>query len=99
MKAQRARRFFAVSAIGVLMAGGAAIGAAGTASAAAPAQAQTHVTNGCSNWGGRGFGNCGFGFNNGFNTGFNRFGFNSGFGFNNGFNNGFGGGVVVIVVP
>ncbi|GAA3305864.1 hypothetical protein [Streptomyces cinereospinus] len=37
MKAPRARRLFAVTAIGVLMAGGAAIGTAGTASAAAPA--------------------------------------------------------------
>ncbi|MFK4146704.1 hypothetical protein [Streptomyces sp. NPDC004065] len=42
MKAQRARRLFAMSAVGVLMAGGAAIGAAGTASAAAPAHTPTN---------------------------------------------------------
>jgi hypothetical protein len=43
MRAQRARRLAAVSAAGILMAGGAAIGAAGTAAAAAPA-VHTHVT-------------------------------------------------------
>jgi hypothetical protein len=55
MRAQRARRLAAVSAAGILMAGGAAIGAAGTATAAAPA-VQTHVTtNSCGDrgdWGG-----------------------------------------------
>ncbi|MEU2714715.1 hypothetical protein [Streptomyces sp. NPDC007205] len=73
MNAHRARRLAAVSAIGVLMAGGAAIGTAGTASAATP----THVSTnrGCF----RGGWDCGFdnrfgGFNNGF------FGFNNGFG-------------------
>ncbi|MFD9219834.1 hypothetical protein ACFWDI_07365 [Streptomyces sp. NPDC060064] len=45
MRAQRARRLVAVSAASILMAGGAAIGAAGTA-AAAPA-VHTHVT---TNW-------------------------------------------------
>jgi hypothetical protein len=55
MRAQRARRLAAVSAAGILMVGGAAIGAAGTATAAAPA-VQTHVTtNSCGDrgdWGG-----------------------------------------------
>jgi hypothetical protein len=69
MKAQRARRLFAASAIGVLMAGGATIGAAGTASAAVPPKAHTNF--GCfDGWGNR----CGFG----------GFGFNNGFGFGNG---------------
>ncbi|MEU5592321.1 hypothetical protein [Streptomyces sp. NPDC020298] len=85
MKAQRARRLFAVSAISVLMAGGATIGAAGVASAAAPSKATKAPTNfGCFDRSNRFFNNCGF---------------NSGFGFNNGFNNGFNtGGFVVIVV-
>ncbi|MFI5682472.1 hypothetical protein [Streptomyces sp. NPDC051636] len=62
MKAQRARRLFAVSAIGVLMAGGATIGAAGTASAAVPSQAPTNF--GCFDRGGHRWWNddCGFGF-------------------------------------
>ncbi|MFF4485579.1 hypothetical protein ACFY0F_03650 [Streptomyces sp. NPDC001544] len=64
MKAQRARRLFAASAIGVLMAGGATIGAAGTASAAVPPKAHTNF--GCFDWG---FNRCGFGFNNGFGFG------------------------------
>ncbi|MFE9168289.1 hypothetical protein ACFYNZ_01980 [Streptomyces kebangsaanensis] len=46
MKAQRARRLFAMSAAGVLLAGGAAIGAAGTASAATPAHVSTSVGHG-----------------------------------------------------
>ncbi|MEU2448871.1 MULTISPECIES: hypothetical protein [Streptomyces] len=46
MQALRVKRLFAVSAIGVLMAGGAALGAAGTASAAAPTHAPTYVTGG-----------------------------------------------------
>ncbi|GHI08253.1 hypothetical protein AQI88_06050 [Streptomyces cellostaticus] len=72
MKAHRARRLAAVSAIGVLMASGVAIGTAGTASAATPTQVSTN--RGC--W----WNNCYYGgFNNGFNNGF--------FGFNNGFNN------------
>ncbi|WP_208611457.1 hypothetical protein [Streptomyces bungoensis] len=37
MRAQRTKRLFAVSAAGALLAGGAAIGVAGTASAATPA--------------------------------------------------------------
>ncbi|GGS45532.1 MULTISPECIES: hypothetical protein [Streptomyces] len=82
MKAQRVRRLLAATATGVLLAGGAAIGTAGTASAATPDQAPTH---GCFN---RGFGgNCFF--NNGFRNGFGA-GFVPGFGF--------GGGVVVVVV-
>ncbi|MFJ9362033.1 hypothetical protein [Streptomyces mirabilis] len=43
MRAQRARRLAAVSAVGILTAGGAAIGAAVTAAAAAPA-VHTQVT-------------------------------------------------------
>ncbi|MFE6840726.1 hypothetical protein ACFVFI_38650, partial [Streptomyces sp. NPDC057705] len=46
MQALRVKRLFAVSAIGVLMAGGAAIGAAGTASAATPTHSPTYVTGG-----------------------------------------------------
>ncbi|MEU8842165.1 hypothetical protein AB0D97_24010 [Streptomyces roseus] len=46
MKAMRAKRLFAVSAIGVLMAGGAAVGAAGTASAATPTQSVAYVSHG-----------------------------------------------------
>ncbi|MFE9622857.1 hypothetical protein [Streptomyces sp. NPDC006527] len=42
MNAQRARRLFAISAVGVLMGGGAAVGAAGTASAAAPSDLPTN---------------------------------------------------------
>ncbi|MEU8031609.1 hypothetical protein [Streptomyces sp. NPDC049099] len=82
MNAHRARRLAAVSAIGVLMAGGAAISTAGTASAATPAQVTTN--RGC--------------FHGGWDCGFNnRFGFNNGFfGFNNGF--GFGSVPVVVVV-
>ncbi|MEU1012977.1 hypothetical protein [Streptomyces sp. NPDC005890] len=82
MKAQRVRRLFAVSAAGVLLAGGAAIGTAGTASAATPNQVSTN--HGCFDrgWGG---GNC---FGNGFRNNF----------FGTGFVPGFGGGVVVIVV-
>ncbi|MFE2140687.1 hypothetical protein ACFXA3_02830 [Streptomyces sp. NPDC059456] len=44
MQAIRAKRLFAVSAIGVLMAGGAALGAAGAASAAVPTHPVTSVT-------------------------------------------------------
>ncbi|MEU7729634.1 hypothetical protein AB0B78_31015 [Streptomyces sp. NPDC040724] len=46
MQALRVKRLFAVSAIGVLMAGGAALGAAGTASAATPTHSTTYVTGG-----------------------------------------------------
>jgi hypothetical protein len=73
MKAQRARRLVAASAVGVLLAGGTTIATAGTASAATPAQVTTN--RGCFHGGwwnncGFGFGNFGgFGFNNGFNTG------------------------------
>lgn len=45
MQVLRVKRLFAATAIGVLMAGGAAIGAAGTASAA-PTHSATHVTGG-----------------------------------------------------
>ncbi|MEV0182997.1 hypothetical protein AB0I54_27420 [Streptomyces sp. NPDC050625] len=84
MKAQRARRLVAASAVGVLLAGGTTIATAGTASAATPTQVTAN--RGCFNGGW--WNNCGFGFGN--------FG---GFGFNNGFTNGFNtGGVVVILV-
>ncbi|MGW1586991.1 hypothetical protein [Streptomyces sp. NPDC002386] len=42
MQAQRTKRLFAVSAAGFLMAGGAAIGMAGTAAAAPPAHASSY---------------------------------------------------------
>ncbi|MET8563368.1 hypothetical protein ABZV75_23250 [Streptomyces flaveolus] len=87
MTVRSVRRLFAVSAAGVLLAGGAAIGTAGTASAATPHQVTTN--RGCFD---RGFGfgnNC---FGNGFHNGFrNDF-------FGSGFVPGFGGGVVVVVV-
>ncbi|MEU6667543.1 hypothetical protein [Streptomyces sp. NPDC046727] len=76
------RRLFAVSVAGVLLAGGAAISTAGTASAATPDQVSTN--RGCFDRGGWWCGGNGFGFRNNF--------------FGNGFGNGFGGGVVVIVV-
>ncbi|MCY0936925.1 hypothetical protein [Streptomyces sp. H34-S4] len=50
MQALRVKRLFAVSAIGVLMAGGAALGAAGTASAATPTTAVAYVSHG-GGWG------------------------------------------------
>ncbi|MFD9410067.1 hypothetical protein ACFWBN_24045 [Streptomyces sp. NPDC059989] len=46
MFVQRAKRLFAVSAAGLLMAGGFALGTAGTASAAAPAQHVSYVAGG-----------------------------------------------------
>ncbi|RSS80277.1 hypothetical protein [Streptomyces sp. WAC06614] len=52
------RRLFAVSAIGVLMAGGAALGAAGTASAAAPTHPVTYVSGG--GWDDDGYGHGGW---------------------------------------
>ncbi|MER5821064.1 hypothetical protein [Streptomyces mirabilis] len=58
MRAQRARRLAAVSAVGILTAGGAAIGAAVTAVAAAPAVHTQVTTNRCGDrgdWGGRCF--------------------------------------------
>ncbi|MFF9770010.1 hypothetical protein ACIGXF_04350 [Streptomyces sp. NPDC053086] len=67
MKAQRVRRLFAISAAGVLLAGGATLSVAGTASAATPHQVTTN--RGCG-W----YGNCGgYGydfFGNGFRNGF-----------------------------
>ncbi|WP_406172007.1 hypothetical protein [Streptomyces sp. NBC_00996] len=87
MRAQRARRLAAVSAVGILMAGGTAIGAAGTAAAAAPA-VHTHVTNDwCGDrgdWGGNcsdhGFDHHGFRFDHRFDNRFDnhRFFFNHG---------------------
>ncbi|WP_330457471.1 hypothetical protein OIB37_11485 [Streptomyces sp. NBC_00820] len=85
MNAQRARRLAALSAVGVLLAGGATVATTTTASASAPTQASTN--RGCfyGGW----WGNCGRGgFGYGFNTGFNNYGY--------GFNNS---PVVVIVVP
>ncbi|MFI5760826.1 hypothetical protein ACIA8F_07750 [Streptomyces sp. NPDC051563] len=46
MSALRAKRLFAISAAGLLMAGGAALGTAGTASAATPAQHVSYSTGG-----------------------------------------------------
>ncbi|MFD3550442.1 hypothetical protein ACFWUW_33490 [Streptomyces sp. NPDC058655] len=46
MHAQRVKRLFAVSAAGALMAGGVALGTAGTASAAAPTHSVSYVTGG-----------------------------------------------------
>ncbi|MFD6874156.1 MULTISPECIES: hypothetical protein [unclassified Streptomyces] len=46
MHAQRAKRLFAISAAGLLMAGGAAIGTAGTASAATPSHSVSYLTGG-----------------------------------------------------
>ncbi|MFD8724599.1 hypothetical protein ACFV2H_43245 [Streptomyces sp. NPDC059629] len=90
MRALRARRFGAAFAAGILMAGGAAIGAAGTAAAAAPAvrsQAPTDSCFGHDDW--RCFGNGGFRFDQpGFC--FNNPGFCFGHRFDNGFDNGFG---------
>ncbi|MEU6475578.1 hypothetical protein ABZ858_01580 [Streptomyces sp. NPDC047017] len=57
MKAPRARRLTALSVAGLLLAGGAAIGTAGTASAAAPATVKTAASHGCGGW----YGNCGYG--------------------------------------
>ncbi|CAL9469273.1 hypothetical protein SUDANB15_02781 [Streptomyces sp. enrichment culture] len=42
MRTQRAKRVFAASAAGLMMAGGVALGTAGTASASAPVQEQSH---------------------------------------------------------
>ncbi|MEU9987724.1 hypothetical protein AB0E10_13120 [Streptomyces sp. NPDC048045] len=106
MRAQRATRLAAASAVGILMAGGAAIGTAGPAAAAAPA-VHTHVaTDMCGNWGQNCFNGRGFRFDHGFR--FNH-GFDHGFGFNHGFrfDNRFGfdhqgffnpGGAVIIVL-
>ncbi|WP_327279855.1 MULTISPECIES: hypothetical protein [unclassified Streptomyces] len=59
MQALRMKRLFAVSAIGVLMAGGAALGAAGTASAATPTYSVTYVHGG--GWDDDGGGHGGYG--------------------------------------
>ncbi|MCX5093181.1 hypothetical protein OOK36_30710 [Streptomyces sp. NBC_00365] len=86
MRAQRVTRLAAVSAVGILMAGGAAIGAAGTASAATPA-VHTHVTtNWCGDRGDRWGGGCfdhrfdhnGFGFEHRFDHRFDHNGFGFG---------------------
>ncbi|MEU3861204.1 hypothetical protein AB0F03_28200 [Streptomyces sp. NPDC028722] len=82
MKPLRARRLFAGSAVAVLLAGGAAIGAAGTASAATPAHVPTN--RGCFDRGNGWFDNCD-NFGNRFQNG-------------NFFPSGVGSGVVVIVL-
>ncbi|GHD83897.1 hypothetical protein [Streptomyces naganishii] len=66
MNASRARRLLATSAVGVLLAGGAAIGTAGTASAATQTQAPTNLRHGCwsGGWWDR---DCGFGNRGDFN--------------------------------
>ncbi|MFD3327355.1 hypothetical protein [Streptomyces sp. NPDC058701] len=46
MHAQRAKRLFVVSAAGLLMAGGVALGTAGTASAATPTAAVSYLNGG-----------------------------------------------------
>ena len=51
MRAQRATRLAAASAVGILMAGGAAIGTAGPAAAAAPAEHTRVTTDWCGGWG------------------------------------------------
>ncbi|MCF3184494.1 hypothetical protein [Streptomyces sp. NPDC096033] len=60
MQALRVKRLFAASAIGVLLAGGAAMGAAGTASAAVPTHAVAYSHGGGwdndDDWGGHGHG-------------------------------------------
>ncbi|WP_112467963.1 hypothetical protein [Streptomyces triticisoli] len=65
MKAQRARRLFATSAAGVLMATGVAVGTAGTAAAATPATTPAHVSTSVGHGGGCFYGGwwsgyCGF---------------------------------------
>ncbi|MFJ3230177.1 hypothetical protein [Streptomyces sp. NPDC086787] len=92
MKAQRAKRFAAASAIGVLLASGATIATAGTATAAAPSQISTGGGRGCFNGGW--WGNCGYGYYGGygFNNGFNNF---FPYGYGGGFNT--GSSVIVIV--
>ncbi|MGQ4419096.1 hypothetical protein ACN6LA_006203 [Streptomyces sp. SAS_269] len=83
MNAHRARRLAAVSAVGVLMAGGAVVTSAAGASAATP----NHVTQVSTNRGCDWWGNC-----------FNRFNrFDRGDFFGNNFNNG-GVPVVIVVV-
>ncbi|MEU0333331.1 hypothetical protein [Streptomyces sp. NPDC006193] len=56
MKASHARRLFATTAAGMLLAGGAAIGTAGTASAATPDQVSTN--RGCYDRGGYWYDDC-----------------------------------------
>ncbi|MGW2028604.1 MULTISPECIES: hypothetical protein [Streptomyces] len=104
MTARSVRRLFAVSAAGVLLAGGAAIGTAGTASAATPHQVTTN--RGCFDRG-FGFNNCYGGYGNGFRsgfygygTGFYGYGYGPGF-YGSGFAPGYGygsNGTVVVVV-
>jgi hypothetical protein len=62
MNAQRARRLVAVSAVGVLMAGGTAIGAAGTASAAVPTQASSDFHSNCGYGYGGWWNDCDYGY-------------------------------------
>ncbi|MGW2461674.1 hypothetical protein ACWC2M_21965 [Streptomyces sp. NPDC001761] len=74
MRASRARRLFAASAAGLVMAGGAAIGAAGTASAAAPAVPTRVTDDWC--WGHYGRSCFDQGFDHRFDHGFgHRFGY------------------------
>ncbi|MEW2285635.1 hypothetical protein [Streptomyces sp. NPDC047841] len=99
MTARSVRRLFAVSAAGVLLAGGAAIGTAGTASAATSHQVTTN--GGCFNRG-FGFSNCYGGYNNGFRSGFygygnGFYGYGPGF-YGSGFAPGYGSGSTVVVV-
>ncbi|MFJ8195948.1 hypothetical protein [Streptomyces sp. NPDC096152] len=69
MNAPRVRRLFATSAIGILLAGGAAIGTAGTASAAAPAKAPTGFNHYCDRGGWWDDDDCGYGYWGGYDNG------------------------------
>ncbi|WP_225823951.1 hypothetical protein [Streptomyces naphthomycinicus] len=67
MRAQRIKRLFVASAAGALLTGGAAIGAAGSASAVTPAHdySCSYYTDGCGHWwrgdcGGYGYGGYGW---------------------------------------
>ncbi|KUN25321.1 hypothetical protein AQJ11_21385 [Streptomyces corchorusii] len=98
MRASRARRLFAASAAGLVMAGGAAIGAAGTASAAAPAVPTRVTDDWC--WGQGGWSCFDHHSDHGFGHRFDHR-FDHGFGhhFDHGFDHRFGnGGAVIIVV-
>ncbi|MFI0809427.1 hypothetical protein [Streptomyces echinatus] len=104
MRAQHVRRVLAASAAGVVMAGGAAVGAAGTAVAAAPAAHTGRVTTGgcfghddwrCFDDGG--FGHGGFGHGGFDRDGFRHGGFGHG-GFGHHFDHRFDRGPFVIIV-
>lgn len=101
MRAHDAGRLLAVSAAGVLLAGGAAIGTAGTAAAAAPAVHTQVTTDSCfGHDNGRCFDRDGFRFNHGFRFDHRGFCFNHpGFCFgHHHFDNRFGNGSVVIII-